>query len=168
MRTNKFTDIYFPTLICLAATIAAIYLGLTQGIKSIDELTEIKGYVNKITFNPRQSRQSPHYDFQFNNYTNQFKLPADFTDLFHSSSFMDEVKKNDCIKLFIEKDKEKFLNSEKLIFIYGIEFKNKSFIDLTKVIEIETWNRRILTPVGGIVLFLLTIGVFMYRQNKYG
>ena len=168
MRTNKFIDIYFPTLICLAATIAAIYLGFTHGIKSIDELTEIQGCVNKITFNPRQSRQGPHYDFQFNNYSNQFRLPADFTELFQNSNFMNEVKKNDCIKLFIEKDKEKFLNSEKLIFIYSIEFKNKSFIDLTKVIEIETWNRRILTPVGGIVLFLLTIGVFLYRQNKYG
>ena len=168
MRTNKFIDIYFPTLICLAATIAAIYLGLTHGIKSVDELMEIEGCVNKIIFNPRQSRQGPHYDFQFNNYPNLFRLPADFTELFENSSFIDNVKQGDFVKLYIEKDKEKLLNSNKLIFIYSIEFNNKSFVDLTKVIEKETWNRRVLTPVGGTVLFLLTIGVFMYRQNKYG
>ena len=164
LRTRKISSLII-FVFCFFFAIAFIILTSKTGVKSLDDIYELKTNIEEIK--AINTKRSISYDLKLNGYNNLFKIAADYQDLFDYQSLSSNVKSTDTLIFEIANKQVEKLNDTKMIQILGIKTKNRVFLNSQKTFEKDKTTRKYLAPLGGIGLILLSIGVYVYRRFFY-
>ncbi len=164
IRTRKISSLII-FIFCFSVVIIFIILTSTAGVESIDEMVEIESSIETII--KKNTRNSVSYDVKLKEYSNTFKIKADYENIFHFIALSHYSVDSDKLYFAIDKDQLSKLNKEKTINILGIRGKNTVFLDKQKTLMKDRNTRKYLAPIGGTFLILLSIGVYIYRRFYY-
>jgi hypothetical protein len=164
LRTRKISS-FIIFIFCLCSAIIFIIIASNTGVRSIDDMTEIEATIETIT--PKKTKNSISYDLKLNEFNNLFRIGADYENLFNYQSLIKEVKTNQKMSFTISLKDSESLNSSKRIDILGIRTLEKAYLDKQETLDKDRMTRKYLAPIGGTMLILLSIGVYIYRRFYY-
>ncbi len=159
----KWVDNYTVTVACIAGGLFFLYHQLTRpNLKSKDDILQVEGQVSNYSFKriPGARATSKQYYIWLDNYPCTFQIKADFLSFFFQSSFENEIRKGDNVKLTIPKDhKNQLYKSNENIFILSASKNTTEYLSLEDTMPKENDNFDIyaglLFIMGGIVYYIL-------------
>ncbi|WP_321320612.1 hypothetical protein [Labilibaculum sp.] len=160
-KTRKISSIII-FFICFCSAIAFIIITSTTGVKSLDQIADIRSSITDIQ--AIRIKNSISYDLRLNGYKNKFKIAADYNEFFLIDLMAQKTNKSDTLIFEIDKKQIGQLNKSKTIQILGIKTDKQIFLDSKKTFETDKSTRRFLAPTGGVILILLSVGVYIYRR----
>ena len=164
LKTRKISSlIYF--IFCFATAIAFMVISAQKGVKSLNEITEVEASIEYIS--PKNYRNSISYDLKLNGFDNLFKISADYENLFDYSSLIKNVTTADKLLIAISKEDLENLSRTRKVNVLGVRTQNEVYLDKAKVLEKDMKIRKYIYSIGGTVLILLSIGVYIYRRLFY-
>ena len=154
-------DYYAFTSIAILLSIATLCIFFTKDkISTENDLTKIEGKYNSYSFK-KGNRGTVMYYFWLNEYKCTFQIPANYIGYFNRSGFINNVKRNDNLNIYISNNQLKNLNSEGKIFVQHIEKQNLVFLNKMNSIKTENSCKEI---YFSIIWFLA--GIFYYIIRK--
>lgn len=132
-------------------------------VESEDDLIEIEGQLADYSFKDvtGYKRTGHEYYLLLDNYSNVFQIKADYLNDFKALDFISTVNKGNKVFFTIPRSQEKNLNTTENVFVTSIKVKRKTYLDKSKVIEIEQSYALLYGACGFLVLGFL---IFKFRR----
>ncbi len=125
----------FAGVLSLASALAMLFLYFDKvRMKSNDDITLISGTFNEYNWVDLGGRSGSSLTFTLQNYSNRFKVKADFFPILQKEKFT-AIPYGDTLTVGIPNSYVKFLNTPKEpFFVYSIASKNLTYLDLKNAI----------------------------------
>lgn len=150
---------------CLTFSILFVITTYNNTISSVEELTEIEGTIIRLT--PLKTKGSISYDLLINGYSNEFKIAADYHTIFQFNKLLKETDQSENFYFAIRRSDFDELNGDETIKIFGLRSKLIKFLDPVEVVKDDYSARNYTAPIGGTVLVIISLVVFIYRRYYY-
>ncbi len=156
-------DYYLPAAIFLFGGIVLIFSDLIKpSIHSEEDLYTVQGRYLKRSFVYVQGRGGGYnYELWLDNYSNAFRIRADFIPEGLKEQFNANMKKMENLTLKIANEDSVKLNSGETIFVYGIQSDYYTFLHTRDTIAIHNDKLGLWLSFG-----LITSGLFYYLLRK--
>jgi hypothetical protein len=143
-------SLIFGGIFCFAATVAMLFLYFDKDkINNKDDVTFIKGPFSGYNWIDHGGRNGSSLTFKLNNYSNRFKIKADFFPILQKDKFK-SISYGDTLIIGIPNKMAQYLNTAKEpSFVYSIASDDFTYLDLKDSIAKNN------SP-----LFLFTAGLF--------
>ena len=106
-----------------------------ENINSKDDITLISGQFNEYSWVDLGKRNGSSLTFTLKNYSNRFKIQADFLSILKKDKFK-SISYGETLIIGIPNSYVKFLNTEKKpLLVYSIASNNLTYLDLKNTIE---------------------------------
>lgn len=147
---------------CLTFSILFVIITYDNTISSIEELTEIEGTI--IRLSPLKTKGSISYDLFIDGYSNEFKIAADYNDIFQFKKLINDNDQSKNFHFAIRRTDFEKINGDETIKIFGVRSKLIKYLNPEDVVINDNRSRKYTAPVGGTVLVIISIAVFIYRR----
>ena len=154
--------------ICLLIFIVSIItwfladIFITQKI-DIKNTTELEIHFKEIVKQKIQGKVSYSYDIYNEDNEEVYKIGADYTGCFELDNFLQNVKKDDLIKIYLNKNNG--LKKPNLKSVVGIVANGKNYIDLNCINE-KIESNKIYIPLIFCILPVIFIISIIYNRRK--
>ena len=155
MKLNIFKKIG-AAVIALTLILVSLNILLTEPVSTNNTML-ITGRFKAIREN-KPSRGSLNYNLYIQDDSRLFKIGANDADCFFYDTFIEEVKENQIIKLYIRKNNG-FLMNPNISFIASVVANDKNYLDFDCVNE-NLRNEKIYFPLFSL---LIIVGFLIYR-----
>jgi len=160
LKKRKIDSLLF-LIFCLGISITLIIITSSRGINSLNDLVEIKTSIRSIV--KQHNGNSISYDMKLSGFRSQFRIISDYENLFEYDELM-EVGYFDSLYFAIDSNNLNQLNQSEVIFLLGIRTNKITFLDKEQTFEKDRNTRRYLAPIGGVILIILSIAIYIYRR----
>lgn len=164
IKTRKISSLVI-FIVCISMTIIGTYASANRGVKSLEALSNLESVV--ISYNQHEYRGSISYKLRLKGYTNIFNINPDYLKTMALDSLISEIEANEVLTFAIKKKDLAKLQTDKTIQILGLWSKNKVHLDKVLIMGKDRRFRRIFAPIFGVVMFILSVGVYVYRRYYY-
>ena len=168
IRWDKFVrpdrgKLLFAGILIFASAAAMLFFYFSkETIKSKGDITYINGPFEQFSWINSGKRSGSSLTFQLQNYSNKFKIKADFFTILQKDKFR-MIPYGDTLTIGIPNRFVKYLNKPReRFFVYSISSKDFIYLDLNKVISKH--NSQLLLFAAG--LFLIGGCVLIYFGRK--
>ncbi len=154
LKTRKISSLIILSF-CISVTIVFVIATSTTGVKSIDEMTDIRARIRNLT--PIENDNSVSFNLTLYEYNSLFRIRASHSKLFDYKSFINDFENIEVMYFTIPMEDLNDVNQHKRIDILGIRTPDKIYLDKTETLRKDRNTRRFTAPIGGLLLVLLSL-----------